>query len=46
MVDTRDVANLYGFETKYLNRQVQRNKERFQESYCFQLTEIEYKNLR
>ena len=32
-----DVAMLFGYETKYLNRQVQRNIERFPENYCFQL---------
>ena len=45
MIDS-DVANLFGYETKYLNRQVQRNINRFPENYCFQLTEEEYKNLR
>jgi len=37
MVD-RDLAGLYGVETKYLNRQVKRNKERFLEEFMFQLT--------
>ena len=41
-----DVAMLFGYETKYLNRQVQRNINRFPENYCFQLNENEYKNLR
>ncbi|MDP2911426.1 MAG: ORF6N domain-containing protein [Candidatus Omnitrophota bacterium] len=36
MVD-RDIAELYGVETKYLNRQVRRNKERFPEEFMFQL---------
>ena len=40
MVDS-DVALLFGYETKYLNRQVQRNIERFPENYCFQLSEEE-----
>ncbi|MBQ9071587.1 MAG: ORF6N domain-containing protein [Bacilli bacterium] len=45
MLDS-DVAKLFGYETKYLNRQVQRNKERFPENYCFKLTEEEYEVLR
>jgi len=45
MIDS-DVAMLFGYETKYLNRQVQRNLDRFPENYCFKLTEEEYKNLR
>ena len=45
MLDS-DVAMLFGYETKYLNRQVQRNINRFPENYCFQLTEEEYVVLR
>ena len=41
-----DVANLYHCETKYLNRIVKRNIERFPVDYCFQLTENEYNSLR
>lgn len=33
----RDLAELYDVETKYLNRQVRRNKERFPEEFMFQL---------
>nr|MBU1328004.1 ORF6N domain-containing protein [Candidatus Omnitrophota bacterium] len=36
MID-RDLAELYDVETKYLNRQVRRNKERFPEKFMFQL---------
>jgi ORF6N domain len=36
MID-RDLAELYDVETKYLNRQVRRNKERFPEEFMFQL---------
>ena len=36
MID-RDLAQLYGVETKYLNRQVKRNKERFPLEFMFQL---------
>ena len=45
MLDS-DVARLFDYETKYLNRQVQRNIKRFPKNYCFQLNEEEYKNLR
>ena len=45
MIDS-DVAKLFGYETKNLNRQVQRNQTRFPENYCFQLTNEEYVFLR
>lgn len=41
----RDLAELYGVETKHLNRQVRRNIERFPEEFMFQLTEDEKKEL-
>ncbi|MBI4358315.1 MAG: ORF6N domain-containing protein [Candidatus Omnitrophica bacterium] len=44
MID-RDLAELYGVEAKYLNRQVRRNRERFPEEFMFQLTEDEKKEL-
>lgn len=37
----RDLAELYGVETKYLNRQVRRNIQRFPEEFCFQLNKQE-----
>jgi phage regulator Rha-like protein len=40
MID-RDLARLYGVETKYLNRQVRRNIERFPEEFMFNLTREE-----
>jgi hypothetical protein len=40
MVD-RDLAELYGVQTKVLNQAVRRNKERFPESFMFQLTKSE-----
>ncbi|HOG43945.1 MAG TPA: ORF6N domain-containing protein, partial [bacterium] len=43
MLDS-DLAELYGVETKHLNRAVKRNIERFPESFMFQLAETE--NLR
>lgn len=45
MID-RDLAELYGVETKRLNEQVKRNIERFPESFCFQLTSEEFENLK
>ena len=46
MIDS-DVANLYKCETKYVNRVMKRNENRFpDEEFCFQLTEEEYKSLR
>lgn len=34
----RDLAELYGVEVKYLNRQVKRNGERFPADFMFQLS--------
>ena len=45
MLDS-DLALLYQVETKALNRAVKRNEARFPEDFCFQLTEMEYENLR
>ena len=45
MLDS-DLANLYMVETKRLNERVKRNKSRFPDSFCFQLSEEEYNNLR
>ena len=45
MLDS-DVARLFEYATKDLNRNVKNNMERFPEYYCFQLTNEEYKSLR
>ena len=45
MIDS-DLAMLYNVETKRLNESVKRNSKRFPESFCFQLTEDEYSELR
>ena len=45
MLDS-DVANIYHCETKYVNRVVKRNLERFPEEFCFQLNENEFEVLR
>ena len=41
----RDLARLYGVETRVLNQAVQRNIERFPEDFMFQLTKDEYENM-
>ena len=38
----RDLAMLYGVETRALNQAVKRNKERFPENYMFQLNDNEF----
>ncbi|HQO10758.1 MAG TPA: ORF6N domain-containing protein [Clostridiales bacterium] len=38
----RDLAELYGVETKRLNEAVKRNRERFPETFCFILTNSEF----
>lgn len=45
MLDS-DVARLYHYPTKRINEAVNRNKQRFPDNFCFQLTEEEYKFLR
>ena len=42
----RDLASLYGVETKRLKEQVRRNIERFPEDFMFELTKEELKNWR
>lgn len=41
----RDLAELYGVETKYLNRQVKRNRDRFPPEFMFQLSVSEKREL-
>lgn len=41
-----DLAELYGVETKALNRAVRRNIERFPDDFMFQLTQKEFESLR
>ncbi len=45
MLDS-DLAQLYGVETKVLNRAVSRNIDRFPEDFMFQLDRDEFENLR
>lgn len=35
MIMDSNIAKLFGYETKYLNRQIQKNIERFPKDYCF-----------
>lgn len=42
----RDLAELYGVETKYLKRQVRRNLDRFPPDFMFRLSKQEFKNWR
>ena len=41
MID-RDIAELYGVETRILNQAVKRNMERFPDEFCFQLNKDEF----
>ncbi len=41
-----DLASLYQVETKQLNQAVKRNADRFPPDFMFQLTEIEFENLK
>jgi len=45
MID-RDIAQLYGVETKVLKQAVKRNIERFPKDFMFQLTKAELENWR
>ncbi len=40
----RDLALLYGVETKYLKRQVNRNIKRFPDDFIFQLNNNKFNN--
>ena len=40
-----DLAEIYGYETRYFNRQVKSNINRFDEDFMFQLTKEEVANL-
>lgn len=44
MLDS-DLADIYGYETRYLNLQVKHNLNRFPEDFMFQLNKQEYDNL-
>lgn len=42
----RDLAQMYGVETKVFNQSVKRNRERFPKDFMFSLSEKEWENLR
>jgi len=42
----RDLAEMYGVETKIFNQSVKRNKERFPNDFMFMLSEKEWNNLK
>lgn len=42
----RDIAELYGVETKRINEQVKRNINRFPPDFMFQLDDVEIENLK
>lgn len=42
----KDLASLYGVETKYLKQAVRRNIQRFPEDFMFELSKNEFQNLR
>ena len=42
----RDLAKLYGVETKILKQAVRRNKDRFPKDFMFELTSDEFKDWR
>lgn len=42
----RDLAQMYGVETRILNQAVKRNISRFPEDFMFQLNDEEWRNLK
>ena len=40
-----DLARIYGYETKYFNRQVKNNIDRFPEDFMFQLNNYEIEEI-
>ena len=42
----RDLAKLYGVETRALNRTIRRDIERFPTNFMFQLSRFEFENLK
>ena len=45
MID-RDIAELYGVETKRLKESVKRNIDRFPDDFMFEMNQVEFQNLR
>ena len=42
----KDLAKLYGVETKHINQAVRNNQDKFMEDFYFELTNVEFENLR
>ena len=42
----KDLAELYGVETKRINEAVKNNQDKFQDDFYFELTDYEFENLR
>ncbi|MDN5099704.1 ORF6N domain-containing protein [Aliarcobacter butzleri] len=42
----RDLAELYGVETKHINQAVRNNQDKFEDDFYFELTDIEFEDLR
>lgn len=42
----KDLAELYGVETKHINQAVRNNQDKFMEDFYFELTNVEFENLR
>ncbi|KLE11613.1 fic family toxin-antitoxin system [Aliarcobacter butzleri L355] len=42
----RDLAQIYGVETKHINQAVRNNQDKFMEDFYFELTDIEFEDLR
>ena len=42
----RDLAELYGVETKRINEAVRNNQDKFMDDFYFELTNTEFKDLR
>lgn len=42
----QDLVELYGVDTKALNKAVTRNQERFPNDFMFRLSKVEFDNLR
>ena len=42
----KDLAELYGVETKHINQAVRNNQDKFMEDFYFELSDIEFDNLR
>ena len=42
----KDLAELYGVETKHINQAVRNNQDKFMEDFYFELSDIEFENLR